>query len=53
MSKACKARMKRLNQTEAKAVLKAAMLLADIEAITSDRFVAIRRTLESCMKRML
>ena len=53
MSKMCKARMKRLNMAEAKAALKAAALLADLEAITDSRFTAIRRTLESCMKRNL
>jgi hypothetical protein len=50
MSKTAKGRMKRLNKAQAQAALKAAALLADLECITDQRFTAIRRTLESCMK---
>lgn len=48
LSKGAKKRFKRLSMTERKQVLKAAEMLADIEAITADRYEAIRRTLKSC-----
>ena len=48
LSKQAKKRFKRMSASERKAVLKAAELLADTEAITSGRFEAIRRALKSC-----
>ncbi len=42
-SKASKARLKRLSASEKKAVIKAAILLADNECITEQRFRAIAR----------
>lgn len=50
LSKAAKARVKRMNMGERKAVLKAAMLMADNEMITPDRYAAIHRTLSSSNK---
>ncbi len=47
LSKAAKARIKRMNATERKAALKAAALLADCEMITSQRYATIHRTLNS------
>jgi len=47
MSKAAKKRFKRLNMKEKKEVAKAALLLADMEAITPQRYDAIVRTLKS------
>lgn len=46
LSKAAKKRFKRLNMGERKAVAKAALLLADAEAITPGRYDAIIRTLK-------
>lgn len=48
LSKDAKKRFKRMSSAERKAVLKAAELLADTEAITAGRYEAIRRTLKSC-----
>ncbi len=48
VSKAGKARMKRMSSADRKAILKAAMLLADSELITSKRFEAIHRINKSC-----
>jgi hypothetical protein len=45
LSKAAKARLKRMSMTEKKAVKKAADLLADTEIITNQRYAAIARTL--------
>ncbi len=47
LSRAAKKRFKRLNMKEKKEVAKAALLLADIEAITPQRYDAIIRTLKS------
>lgn len=47
-----KKRFKRMSGSERKAVLKAAELLADCEAITAGRYEAIRRTLKSCYSGM-
>lgn len=48
LSKAAKARLKRMSSSERKAVLKAGILLADCECISNDRYMAIHRTLKSC-----
>jgi len=48
VSKAGKARMKRMSSVDRKAIMKAAMLLADSELITSKRFEAIHRLNKSC-----
>jgi hypothetical protein len=48
VSKAGKARLKRMSAAERKAILKSAMLLADSELITSKRFEAIHRIYKSC-----
>ena len=48
VSKAGKARMKRMSVADRKAILKAAMLLADSDLITSKRFEAIHRINKSC-----
>tara|TARA_R110000824_G_scaffold177651_2_gene357181 strand:+ start:2263 stop:2424 length:162 start_codon:yes stop_codon:yes gene_type:complete len=45
LNKAAKNRIKRLNASERKAALKAAILLADLEIITPARYAAIHRTL--------
>jgi len=47
LSRAAKKRFKRLNMKEKKEVAKAALLLADMEAITPQRYDAIIRTLKS------
>lgn len=52
LSRQAKKRFKRMSSSERKAVLKAAELLADVEAITSGRYEAIRRTLKSCYSGM-
>jgi len=44
LSKAAKARIKRMSASERKALVKAAQMLADAEIITSDRYAAIYRT---------
>jgi len=49
LSKASKARIKRMSMTDKKAVLKAAALLADCEVITAGRYAAVHRMLKSCM----
>jgi len=43
VSKAGKARIKRMNQAERKALVKAAALLADTECISFSRYLAIAR----------
>ena len=48
VSKAGKARMKRMSSVDRKTIMKAAMLLADSELITSKRFEAIHRLNKSC-----
>ena len=45
LSKAAKARIKRMNMKERKDVMKAAMLLCDNDMITPQRYEAIHRTL--------
>lgn len=45
LSKAAKARIKRMSAGEKKDALKAAALLADCMIITDDKFAAIKRTL--------
>lgn len=45
LSKGAKARIKRMSQAEVKTVMKAALLLADAEIISSARADAIMRTL--------
>lgn len=45
LSKGAKARIKRMSASELKAVMKAAVLLADAEIISSSRCDAIMRTL--------
>ena len=47
LSKAAKARIKRMNMKERKDCMKAAVMLADNMLITDDKFAAIRRTLSS------
>jgi hypothetical protein len=47
LSKAAKARIKRMSATDKKAAAKAAILLADAEMISSSRCAAILRTLGS------
>lgn len=47
LSKAAKARLKRMSMTEKSQIKKAAGLLADAEVITHDRYMAIARTLKS------
>lgn len=44
LSKAAKARLKRMTMQERKTLLKAAMLLADSECISDARYMAIQRT---------
>ena len=44
LSKAAKARIKRMSMQEKKAVIKAAALLADCECISNNRYMAIHRT---------
>ena len=46
LSKSAKSRIKRMTVTELKAVMKAAILLADSEIISSSRCDAIMRTLD-------
>jgi len=48
VSKAGKARLKRCNMAERKAVQKASMLLADMELLSDKRYDAIMRALKSC-----
>ena len=48
LSKASKARIKRMTVAERKALLKAAAMLADVDAITQGRYMAIRRAIKSC-----
>ena len=48
VSKAGKARLKRMTAGDRKAILKAALLLADNECITSKRYEAIHRVARSC-----
>jgi len=43
LSKSAKARMKRMNMAELKALEKAARMLADAECITSSKYAAIYR----------
>ena len=50
LSKAAKARIKRMSASERKQVLKAAQVLADIEIITPERYAATWRTLNSSSK---
>tara|TARA_R110002012_G_scaffold211793_3_gene382732 strand:- start:681 stop:848 length:168 start_codon:yes stop_codon:yes gene_type:complete len=52
MSKEAKARIKRMSQAEKKALLKAAAMLADCDAITNGRYLAIRRAIKSCYSSM-
>jgi hypothetical protein len=47
LSKAAKARLKRMSMKEKSAVVKAAVLLADCECISNARYMAIHRTLRS------
>jgi len=47
VSKAAKARIKRMNQAERKQLLKAATLLADNDLITDSKWSAISRSLRS------
>jgi len=47
VSKAGKARLKRCNMAERKAVQKASMLLADMELLSNKRYDAIMRALKS------
>ena len=48
VSKASRARLKRMTAGERKAVIKAAGLLADNDCITSKRYAAIHRIVKSC-----
>ncbi len=48
LSKASKARIKRMTATERKALLKASILLADNDIITNGRYMAIHRMCKSC-----
>lgn len=48
LKKASKARIKRMNATDRKAILKAALILADAEIITSSRYMAVHRIVKSC-----
>ena len=48
LSKAAKNRIKRMSASEKKALLKAAVLLADTEIITDGRYRAIHRMCKSC-----
>lgn len=48
VSKSARARLKRMSSAERKMVHKAAVLLADNDCITSQRFVAIQRIIKSC-----
>lgn len=50
LSKAAKARIKRMSSTERKQVMKAAQLLADNEIITGERYAATYRTLNTLNK---
>ena len=50
LSKDAKARVKRLNGADRKSVMKAAQLLADNDMITSQRYLAIYRTLNNSAK---
>tara|TARA_Y100000361_G_C11159946_1_gene346621 strand:- start:3775 stop:3939 length:165 start_codon:yes stop_codon:yes gene_type:complete len=50
LSKAAKARIRRMSASERKAILKAAQLLADVEIITADRYAATYRTLNTLNK---
>jgi len=43
LSKAAKARLKRMSANDKKAVIKAALLLADCEVISNARYLAIHR----------
>jgi len=43
LSKAAKARIKRMSQADKKSTLKMAAHLADCEIISNDRYLAIRR----------
>ena len=43
LSKAAKARIKRMSSSEKKALIKASLLLADSECISNDRYLAIHR----------
>jgi len=47
LSKGSKQRIKRLSMADKKALKKAATMLADVEAITNDRYVAICRAINS------
>ena len=47
LSKAAKARCKRLNSSKQKELLKAAAMLADFEIITNERYLAVKRALRS------
>ena len=47
LSKAAKARIKRMTGAEKKALIKACALLADADCISDARFTAIRRTLST------
>jgi hypothetical protein len=49
LSKAAKARIKRMTQAEKKALIKAAYMLADAEVITPGRAQAIHRTCKGSM----
>lgn len=50
LSKAAKARIKRMTLAERKQLLKAATLLADNEVITHSKWASISRTLHSSSK---
>ena len=47
LSKAAKARIKRMSMTERKALIKAASMLADAEVISMGRLEAVARTCKS------
>jgi len=49
LSKAAKARIKRMSAADRKALVKAANMLADSDCITADRAAAIARTVRSGM----
>ena len=49
LSKAAKARIKRMSSGDKKALVKAANFLADVECITADRAATIARTVRNGM----
>jgi len=48
LSKAAKARVKRMSSSDRKALLKAALMLADNDIISSGRYSALDRLNKSC-----